>query len=149
MILRTSWVYEARGSNFFLTIRRLAAEREELRVVSDQTGAPTWCRMLAQATAQIVAACGTPAKLAEKSDVYHLSAGGQTTWFGFASAIVEHARASGLSRIPRLVPIATAEYPLPASRPANSVLSNRKVAQTFGVSMPEWDRAFALCAEAG
>ncbi len=149
LILRTSWVYGARGGNFFLTMRRLAAEREELRVVSDQTGAPTWCRMLAQATAQIIATCGTPATFAEKSGVYHLTAGGQTTWFGFASAIVEHARASGLSRIPRLVPITTAEYPLPASRPANSILSNRKIAQTFGVTMPAWDHAFALCAEAG
>ena len=149
VILRTSWVYGARGSNFFLTMRRLAAEREELRVVSDQTGAPTWCRMLAQATAQIVATCGTPAKFAEKSGVYHLTAGGQTTWFGFAGAIVEQMRASGLSKIARLVPITTADYPLPALRPANSVLSNRKVAQTFGVSMPAWDQAFALCAGAG
>ncbi len=149
VILRTSWVYGARGSNFFLTMRRLAAEREELRVVSDQTGAPTWCRMLAHATAQIVTACGTPAKFAEKSGVYHLTAGGQTTWFGFAGAIVEQMRASGLSKIARLVPITTADYPLPALRPANSVLSNRKVAQTFGVSMPAWDQAFALCAGAG
>lgn len=149
VILRTSWVYGARGSNFFLTMRRLAAERDELRVVSDQTGAPTWCRMLAQATAQIVTACGTPAKFAEKSGVYHLTAGGQTTWFGFAGAIVEQMRASGLSKIARLVPITTADYPLPALRPANSVLSNRKVAQTFGVSMPAWDQAFALCAGAG
>ena len=149
VILRTSWVYGSRGSNFLLTMRRLAAEREELRVVSDQTGAPTWCRLLAQATAQIVATCGTPAKFAEKSGVYHLTAGGQTTWFGFAGAIVEQARASGQSRIVRLVPITTSDYPLPASRPANSVLSNRKIAQTFGVIMPAWENALALCAEGG
>ena len=145
VILRTSWVYAARGKNFFLTIRKLAAERDELRIVSDQAGAPTWSRMLAQATAQIIAAAGTPAGLSGRSGVYHLSAAGQTTWFGFAEEIV--ARAPASSRSPRVLPIATAEYPLPAPRPANSVLSNRKIMQAFGVAMPPWDQALALCVE--
>jgi dTDP-4-dehydrorhamnose reductase len=147
VILRTSWVYGARGGNFYLTMRKLAAEREELRIVNDQTGAPTWCRMLAQVTAQIVAGGGSPAELRKKSGLYHLTASGQTTWFGFAGAIVERARAAGLSKVARLVPITTAEYPLPAKRPTNSILSCEKIARTFGVTMPAWDKAFALCVE--
>ena len=147
VILRTSWVYGARGNNFFLTMRRLAAEREELRIVNDQTGAPTWCRMLAQATAQIVATAGTPAALGGRSGIYHLSAGGATTWFGFVNAIMGHAAALGLPKTPRLVPITTAEYPAPARRPANSILSNSKITQAFGVMMPSWDAALASCVE--
>ena len=147
VILRTSWVYGARGNNFFLTMRRLGAEREELRIVNDQTGAPTWSRMLAQATAQILAVAGTPAALDGRSGVYHLTAGGATTWFGFVNAIMARAGALGLTRVPRLVPITTADYPLPARRPTNSVLSNDKIAQAFAVVMPAWELAFASCAE--
>ena len=147
VILRTSWVYGARGNNFFLTMRRMGAEREELRIVNDQTGAPTWSRMLAQATAQILAVAGTPAALDGRSGVYHLTAGGATTWFGFVNAIMARAGALGLTKVPRIVPITTAEYPLPARRPANSVLSNDKIARAFGVIMPAWGHAFAMCAE--
>jgi dTDP-4-dehydrorhamnose reductase len=149
LIVRTSWVYAARGRNFPLTILRLAAERDELRVVDDQTGAPTWSRLIAEATAQIVASCRArhpqgPDLLGDTSGLYHLTAGGTTTWFGFAEEILRHGPALGLARIPRLVPIRTAEYPTAARRPANSVLANDKIWETFGIRMPDWRQAFAL-----
>lgn len=149
LIVRTSWVYAARGRNFPLTILRLAAERDELRVVDDQTGAPTWSRLIAEATAQIVASCRArhpqgPDLLGDTSGLYHLTAGGATTWFGFAEEILRHGPALGLARIPRLVPIRTAEYPTAARRPANSVLANDKIWETFGIRMPDWRQAFAL-----
>ncbi len=144
LILRTSWVYGARGKNFLLTMQRLAHEREELRVVDDQLGAPTWSRMLAEATVSIVSQClhkGTVAdRLRDRGGLYHLSAGGQTSWFGFADAIVQQ-----MERPPRMTPISTAEYPLPAMRPAYSVLSNDKIARHFGIRLPDWRHSLAQC----
>ena len=144
LTLRTSWVYGARGKNFLLTMLRLAGEREELRVVDDQTGAPTWSRMIAAATAAIVAQGrahgGVAAMLAERGGLYHLTAAGQTTWFGFASAIVAHAL-----KQPRMTPIATAEYPLPAKRPAYSVMSSARLERTFGIALPDWRASLDLC----
>jgi dTDP-4-dehydrorhamnose reductase len=145
LILRTSWVYGARGKNFLLTIQRLAQERDELRVVDDQLGAPTWSRMIAESTAAIVNQClhkGSVADmLRDKGGLYHLTAAGNTSWFGFASEIVKH-----LDKPPRMTPIGTAEYPLPAPRPAYSVMSNNKLTRTFGIALPDWKRALALCA---
>ena len=150
LVLRTSWVYGARGRNFLLTMRRLARERAELRVVDDQVGAPTWCRAIAEATAQVIARCnerGSPvARIAEASGVYHLTCAGATSWFGFTRAIVAGSPA-GDRPAPKLVPIATSEYPTPARRPANSVLSNDKLARTFGVRLPAWDAALGMCLE--
>jgi dTDP-4-dehydrorhamnose reductase len=144
LILRTSWVYGARGKNFLLTMQRLARERDELRVVDDQHGAPTWSRMLAEATAAIVGQClhkGTVAeRLRDRGGLYHLSAGGQTTWFGFAGAIVAQSE-----KPPRMTPITAAEYPLPAARPAYSVLSNDKIARHFGIRLPDWRHSLAQC----
>jgi dTDP-4-dehydrorhamnose reductase len=105
LVLRTSWVYGLTGKNFFLTIRRLARERDELRIVADQTGTPNWSRALAQATARLVA-LGQGA-LAERAGVYHFSSTGSTTWHGFATAIV------GDVQKPVVTPIATSEYPTP------------------------------------
>lgn len=145
LILRTSWVYGARGKNFLRTILRLANERDEVRVVDDQLGAPTWSRMIAVATSAILAQClhkGMVAGvLAEKGGLYHLTAAGQTSWFGFASEIVKHA-----DKHPRMTPITTAEYPLPAPRPAYSVMSNAKLARVFGIRLPDWNASLALCA---
>ena len=142
LILRTSWVYGAHGRNFYLTVRRLAAERDELRIVDDQTGAPTWSRMIAEATAQILAACGTePAALAERAGLYHLSAGGETTWCGFARAVV----AALPGRQPAVTPIATADYPLPARRPVYSRLDCARLAATFGLRLPDWQDSLADC----
>jgi len=144
LILRTSWVYGARGKNFLLTMQRLAREREELRVVDDQHGAPTWSRMLAEATLSIVSQClhkgGVAERLRDKGGLYHLSAGGQTSWFGFASAIVQQSE-----KPPRMTPISTAEYPLPAARPAYSVLSNDKIARHFGIRLPDWRDSLGQC----
>jgi len=144
LILRTSWVYGARGSNFLLTMLRLAKERTELRIVDDQTGSPTSSECIAQATAQIVAQVLAPAGggLAGRSGVYHLTNSGATTWFGFAKAFL-----SKKAACPSLSPISTSEYPLPAMRSVNSVLSCEKLAETFGVRMPAWERALELVLE--
>ncbi len=136
LILRTSWVYGQRGKNFFLTMQRLAREREVLTVVDDQLGAPTWCRLLAEATAQIVAQGGVDVAgyLRERSGVYHMSCAGQTSWHGFAHAILD--RMTG--PVAQLRPIPGASYPTPAARPAYSVLDNTRLAETFNVRLPDW-----------
>ena len=144
LILRTSWVYGTRGKNFLLTMRRLAQERDELRVVADQHGAPTWCRTIADTTANIVAqlSCAPSARQAwhEASGIYHLTAQGQTTWHGFAQAIV--ASLPEASK-PVVTPIASHEYPLPAARPQNSVLSCERLKRRF-CRLPDWQAALAL-----
>jgi len=137
LVFRTSWVYGLRGSNFLLTILRLARERDELRIVADQLGTPNWCRTLSDATAAAVAR-GLP-WLAERSGLYHLSSQGETSWHGFAEAIV------GDAPRPRVVPIATSEYPTPARRPAYGVLSTRKFEAAFGYRLPDWREALAAC----
>jgi dTDP-4-dehydrorhamnose reductase len=153
LVLRTSWVYAPRGRNFLLTMLRLGAEREELRVVDDQRGAPTPSRELARATLALVAGADASralapddlARAAAKSGLYHATAAGETTWFGFAQAIFAAwtKRAGPASRVPRLVPITTREYPTPARRPANSVLSNERLQQRFGVSLADWRAGLA------
>jgi dTDP-4-dehydrorhamnose reductase len=137
LTLRTSCVYGLTGKNFLLTIRRLAAEREELRIVADQVGVPNWSRTLAEATARIVAA-GLPA-LAERSGLYHLSSSGQASWYEFAGAIV------GDRPRPRVIPITTDQYPLPARRPAYGVLSTERFVRTFGFSLPDWRAELERC----
>jgi dTDP-4-dehydrorhamnose reductase len=137
LVLRTSWVYGLRGRNFLLTVRRLAAERDELAIVADQIGVPNWSRALAEATVRAIVA-GLPA-LAERSGVYHLSATGQATWHEFAQAIV------GDVARPRVVPITTAEYPTPARRPAFGVLDTERFETTFGFGLPEWREVLARC----
>ena len=141
IVLRTSWVYGLRGKNFLLTMRKLASERDELRVVADQIGVPNWSRTLASATARIVGA-GLPA-LAERSGLYHLSCSGQTSWYDFARAIV------GEVPKPRIVPITTAEYPTPARRPAYGVLATTRFEATFGFALPDWRQALAECIASG
>jgi dTDP-4-dehydrorhamnose reductase len=140
LILRTTWVYGNRGKNFLLTILRLAAAKTELKIVADQIGSPTWSRSIAEATSQIIAQCRH-----ERSSVkglYHLSAGGTTSWHGFASQIVDRYRSlnpeSHLS-IEQILPIPTTDYPTPAQRPANSVLDNSKLLADFGVQLPDWN----------
>jgi dTDP-4-dehydrorhamnose reductase len=148
LILRTSWVYGMRGKNFLLTMQRLARARDKLSVVADQFGAPTWSRSIAEATAQMLALWLAPGATAEDrqrlSGVYHVSCGGRTSWHGFAAAILDDMQARG-ERTPSLKAISTAEYPTPAQRPANSVLSNAKLERSFGIRMPEWEQALSLC----
>ena len=138
VILRTSWVYGPLGRNFMLTMIKLAGTREELRVVDDQRGAPTSSAQLARLTMQLLDA-GLD-KLRAESGLYHATAAGSTTWRGFAEAIFEGmARRRGAGfRPPRVVPIATSEWPAPARRPANSVLSCERLAQRLGVRIPGW-----------
>ncbi|MDE2257932.1 MAG: dTDP-4-dehydrorhamnose reductase [Xanthomonadaceae bacterium] len=141
LILRTAWVYAARGHNFLHTMLRLARERDELRVVGDQRGAPTTARLVAAATA--VALARLLARRAGEREkllgTYHLCAAGQCTWFDFAGAIFARALAAGLiARAPRLVPISTTEYPTRARRPAYSVLDCSKIRDAFGLHLPEW-----------
>jgi dTDP-4-dehydrorhamnose reductase len=154
LIFRTAWVYTTRGRNFLLTILRLATQREELRIVRDQFGAPTLSVEIARTTASVLAkiSAGEPGarSLAEVSGIYHMTAGGETSWHEFASAIVERAKtaphldwlASATGGLPiiasRVIPIATSEYPTPARRPAYSVLSNARLNRMFSVQLPVW-----------
>jgi dTDP-4-dehydrorhamnose reductase len=132
-ILRTAWVYAAHGKNFLLTMLRLAGEREELRVVADQVGAPTPAAWIADATAALIR------HGVDVAGTWHLTAGGETSWHGFGEAIVDGAHARGmLERIPRVVAIATAEYPTPARRPAYSVLDTTRLRADFGIAPPDW-----------
>lgn len=145
LIFRTSWVYGLRGKNFLLTtLKLLESDREEIRIVNDQLGSPTWCRMIAEATAQIIARDGNLFK--EKGGTYHLSAAGQTSWCGFAAKIMSHA----LHFTPyttRLRAIPTSEYPTAARRPAYSALSNAKLKAAFGVMLPDWEQGLKLALE--
>jgi dTDP-4-dehydrorhamnose reductase len=149
LIFRTSWVYGARGKNFLLTMLRIAQDRTEIRIVDDQVGAPTWCRTVAEATAQVVAAAalnceGLYGYLSERSGVYNMVSAGQTSWFGFAKAIFEQA---GKNKSLTLVPIATNEYPTPAARPKNSLLSTDKIRAVFGIQMPDWEQSLSQVIE--
>lgn len=143
LIFRTAWVYAARGQNFLRTMLRLAAEREELRVVDDQRGAPTPARWIAAASALALARLASGSGEA-RLGTFHLTAGGEASWCDFARAIFEDAQGAGrLTRTPRLTPIATAEYPTRAQRPAYSRLDNRRLADTFGLRLPDWRRGVA------
>lgn len=137
IILRTSWLYAARGSNFVKTILRLAAERDELRIVADQQGTPTSAGDLARAVAAIanrIGGAGVP------WGTFHCANSGATTWYELAEQIVRLA-APQIGRAPGVVPIATADYPTPAKRPANSRLDCGKLERSFGLAMRPWQEA--------
>ena len=155
LILRTEWVYATRGRNFLLTILRLATQHQEFKVVNDQIGSPTWSREIAAATARIIeklaSQTGSFTQLSEVRATYHMTAGGQASWYDFAHKILENA-----ARIPkgpgwfaaatggrpllatRVLPIPSSEYPTLARRPAYSLLSNSLLARTFGIQLPDW-----------
>jgi dTDP-4-dehydrorhamnose reductase len=155
LIFRTAWVYATQGRNFLLTILRLATQREELRIVRDQIGAPTLSREIAKSTADILAQIygrdHSSLSLAEVSGTYHMTASGDTSWYEFAKAILEEATmtaagtpwfATATNNLPlvtrRVIPIATDEFPTPARRPPYSVLSNARLARTFSLQLPDW-----------
>jgi len=150
LVFRTSWVYGCRGSNFLLTMLRLFREKRELRVVDDQFGAPTWSRHIAEVTARVLRWCvrdevSRERLRAEQSGVYHLTAGGSTSWFGFAKAIRDLRYAPIDGAAPELIPTPSSEYPVPARRPSNSLLDNRKIKLTFGVEQPPWSSSLNDC----
>jgi dTDP-4-dehydrorhamnose reductase len=145
LILRTGWVYGTRGKNFLLTVLRMARESKELRIVNDQFGSPTWSRTVAELTAHIIVQVegehDSIGRWHEHTGLYHLTASGNTTWHGFTEAILRHAP---LVHKPQVRAICTEEYPLPAARPHNSVLSCARI-QHFSCRTPSWQDSLALC----
>jgi dTDP-4-dehydrorhamnose reductase len=136
LIFRTSWVFATRGANFAKTMLRLAQERETLRVIADQWGAPTGAELIADVTAHAIRA--TLANPAHEG-LYHLAASGETNWHGYAQFVVEQARNLGAElQVQAIEAIATSEYPLPAKRPANSRLNTEKLQAAFGLELPPW-----------
>ena len=144
LVLRTGWLYSNRRQNFLLTMLRLAQERDELRVVADQIGSPTWVRPLSDATAGFVSATPSVVRINIPSGIYHLSAAGQTSWHGFASAILD-GTADEPRRATRVVAITTADYPVAAKRPAYSVLSLVKLQTASGIKPVDWREHLAGC----
>jgi dTDP-4-dehydrorhamnose reductase len=148
LILRTSWVYAAAGRNFLTTMLRLATEREELRVVDDQFGAPTFAGFIASATAQMLREILSSDAARERvthGETVHVVNGGVTSWFGFASEIFASRSVQERMRTPRLVPIKTSEFPTCARRPANSRLSTEKARTVWKLQVPEWRESLADC----
>jgi dTDP-4-dehydrorhamnose reductase len=162
LIFRTAWIYATRGRNFLLTILRLATECEELKIVRDQVGAPTCAADIAAATAKILTNIygrnDDASTFSEISGTYHITAAGETTWYDFAKAILDEASHASqdlswfaaatqghplLAR--RIIPITTAEYGSRTPRPAYSVLSNSRLTQTFGVTLPDWRTQLHQC----
>lgn len=137
LILRTSWVYGTRRKNFMTTMLNQGMEKESLSIVDDQIGSPTWCRSVAEATAQVLCQ-----NLIKKWGIYHLTDAGQTTWYDFAEAIFN--QCSHVSK-PELKKIPTSAYQSPAKRPKYSVLSNAKIAKAFGIVLPDWKKGLDLC----
>ena len=147
LVFRTSWVYGSRGRNFLLTMLRLARQRKKLKVVDDQFGAPTSARLIAEATSGALAKNYAGGKLdidgmREISGLYHLTAAGRTTWYGFAQAIL-----AGKEGMAKVSPIPTSSYPTPARRPQNSMLDNSKLEKQFGFTLPDWKVGLQLCLE--
>ena len=149
LILRTTWVYASRANNFLKTILRLAKQKEQLSIVADQYGAPTWARNIADVTAHVIKASQAERQVAEfVSDLYHLAAEGKTSWHGFAEAIIERAKVGDIAesiKTESVLPIATEAYPLPAPRPKNSQLDSGRLSDRYGVIMPDWRESLSLC----
>ncbi|MBH8553156.1 dTDP-4-dehydrorhamnose reductase [Nostocaceae cyanobacterium CENA357] len=146
LILRTSWVYGLRGKNFLLTMRKLAQEKEEIKVVNDQIGAPTWNRVIAEATAQILSQSRQDVSnfFADKGGLYHLTASGATNWYEFAQAIFTYDVQDDKRKLQKLIAITSKEYPIAAIRPAYSLLNSQKLTNTFGLILPDWQKSLEL-----
>jgi dTDP-4-dehydrorhamnose reductase len=143
LIFRTSWVYAARGGNFAKTMLRLAKERDGLTVIDDQFGAPTGAELLADVTAHAIR---QTLREPGKAGLFHLVAGGETTWYGYARFVLEQARSAGveLRALPdAVVPVPTSAFPTPAVRPHNSRLNAAKLQSTFGLALPHWQAGVA------
>jgi dTDP-4-dehydrorhamnose reductase len=146
LIFRLCWVYGARGQNFMLTILRLARQREKLRVVNDQLGAPTWCRLIAQATSLALRQTAAKPDPAGFSGLYHLAASGLTSWHGFAQNIVQLMPPQAKTCL-EVQAISTAEFPTPAKRPSNSAMSCDKLERAFHLRLPSWDEGLRMVLE--
>ena len=142
LILRTSWVYSNHGKNFLLTMQRLLQEKPQMRIVADQIGAPTWAGTIADSTRALIE--HWQAGAAGAWGVYHLTAQGETSWFGFAEAIGEHLRTTGKA-CSELEPIPSSAYPTPAKRPLNSRLDCSLLQQQWHVAQPHWLDALREC----
>ena len=142
LILRTSWVYSTHGRNFLLTMQRLLQEKPELRIVADQIGAPTWAGTIANSTLALIERW--QAGQAGAWGTYHLTAQGETSWFGFAQAIGDALREQG-KPCANLLPIPSSDYPTPAARPLNSRLDCSRLQREWGVSQPDWQTALREC----
>ena len=144
-IFRTSWVYGARGKNFYLTMKRLLKEKNEIRVVDDQFGAPTWCRTIAEVTGQVLAQAKSPVcreNMSELSGIYNLTNSGQTTWYGFTQMIAETFLSK--DRIATIFPISSEDYQVAARRPSYSMLNLARLNTTFRISPCSWLNALIL-----
>ncbi len=145
LIFRTTWVYDAQGKNFLTTIKRLAGQKRELSIINDQIGAPTWSREIARATAQAIEKYLAHPNPEQLNGIYHLTAQGQTSWFGFAQAAAKYGLFDDLPHPPVLRAISSAEFPTPARRPMYSMLSNAKLLEKFGTQLPDWEVSLREC----
>jgi dTDP-4-dehydrorhamnose reductase len=146
LIVRTSWVYAARGTNFLRTIVRLARERGELRIVADQVGAPTSARVIADCVAMMISrgATALPELFAQSGGLVHLACAGETSWHGFATVIIERLKSGGVPlKVENVVPIRTADYPTKAQRPHNSRFDQMRLRKVFGITPALWIDALA------
>ncbi|MBM3855319.1 MAG: dTDP-4-dehydrorhamnose reductase [Verrucomicrobia bacterium] len=146
LLFRLCWVYGARGNNFMLTMQRLAREREKLRVVADQIGCPTWSRLIAEVTAQALRQIRSPAEARALTGTYHLCSSGQTSWHGFAQAIID-LMPPETRKCRAIEAITSAEYRTPTKRPAYSVMSSAKLEATFGLRLPDWHESLRQVVE--
>lgn len=142
LILRTSWVYSMHGANFLLTMQRLLQERDSLSVVNDEIGAPTWAGTIAAVTAEMVRKWHSGA--GSLNGLYHLTATGETSWYGFACTIADHLQDQGLPRA-RIEPILSADYPTAAQRPLNSRLDCSRLQRDWQIELPDWQAALSQC----
>lgn len=150
LIFRVSWIYGARGKNFLLTMLRLAKQGNALRIVDDQIGAPTWSRLIAEIVAQVMASYSRDIIAGGYNGIYHASAAGRASWYDFAAEIFklgDDGRSAHGLRLdaPAISPIASSDYVTAATRPANSLLSHEKLIDAFGIFLPDWRDALALC----
>ncbi len=146
LIFRTSWVYDHQGKNFLKTMLRVGKEREQLKIVNDQTGAPTYALHIAKYTLEALNKATSSGKF--PNGIYNLCNSQFTTWYGFATKIFELAGKKGMKlKVKEVLPINSSEYPTPAKRPHNSRLDLTKLRNTFGIDMPSWDTALKSCME--
>ena len=147
LIVRTSWVYAAKGMNFLRTIARLAGERKELRIVADQIGAPTSARVIADAAAQILQSdvANLAGRFAESGGIVNIACAGETSWHGFATAIVTGLKSRGVKQeVETIAPIGTKDFPTKAKRPGNSRLDLSRLRNVFGIVTPSWSNALKV-----